>query len=554
MSEEQATSGRPAPAGAGIHQRDVLEAMAPAVCVVEAGGRMVYANPGWRALAEEIFSGRAPGGGEDFFAAPATPSPSTPSPTTDAVAGLRDQVRRVLDGADRMDADHAFEIGERRIWARVRVRRMKSRGRVAAVVSAVDVSEQTEAMHALQARAHRNAVRARMAAYTDDMLLINGPDGRIEWVNESFVRKTGLSPDEVVGRPRTDFITGPFRDSEEYRDLHAALSAVRPALAEFLMPTRDGRSMWVSLRAETPVVADAHVVGQLIVERDVTQLREEESRTRHSLARATSLADELREQSNRLQEQLRDRDAQVHRHRRAYRDFVALASHELRTPLTAVMGYLEMLHEQQATATSLQQGFLEAALRNTARLEHLVDGLLTLNQIDTGDLTLATTLVDVDDVLHAVVAKFLPRAERRGIRIEVRGPGLAAMTDRRRLDQIVEHLLANAVKFTPDGGSIGVSGTVSEDHLTIEVRDTGCGIPPDDLPQVTQRFYRGGTPTGEAPGAGLGLAIVEELAGLMDGSLRLTSVPGQGTTATVELLLVPEPTASSAGPVPDHAS
>jgi len=169
----------------------------------------------------------------------------------------------------------------------------------------------------------------------------------------------------------------------------------------------------------------------------------------------------------------------------------------------------------------------------------LIEDLFTLSRAEVGELVLAREPVDVGAIVRRTVDTVAPLAWRAG-RVEVVAqvpPDLpSALADERRLEQVLSNLLHNGVRHTPPGGIVAVVAAAEEDTVRIEVRDTGEGIPPEELPYVWERFYRGERARAEdSRGAGLGLALVKELAETMGGTVEVESVLGEGSCFTVRL-------------------
>ncbi|HEY1043895.1 MAG TPA: ATP-binding protein [Telluria sp.] len=221
--------------------------------------------------------------------------------------------------------------------------------------------------------------------------------------------------------------------------------------------------------------------------------------------------------------------------------FLANASHELRTPLTLIEGPLGTLLEDPAEQLSAgARESLQMARRNTARMKVLVDSLLDFARLEAGRMEAQLEPVDLGELTCELASLFRSGFAAAGIAFEVdAGPGaVLTMVDSAMWEKIVINLLSNALKYTPEG-KVGLTLRRRDGAIALAVRDTGIGIAPDDLPHVTDRFFRGRQPGARAPaaGTGLGLAMVSELARLHGGSLSIESKQGQGTVVTV---LVPD--------------
>jgi len=221
------------------------------------------------------------------------------------------------------------------------------------------------------------------------------------------------------------------------------------------------------------------------------------------------------------------------------RELIANVSHELRTPVATIRGYLDSnLTGNEESSTELQHD-LEVMAREVERLQGLIDDLFTLARAEVDGLALELRPTDVGAVVQRRVEAMAPLAWQKE-RVEVVAetpPDLPlALADAGRLEQVLVNLLRNGVRHTPPGGIVAVVVTAEEDVIRIEVRDTGEGIPPDDLPHIWERFYRGKSARAEnIPGAGLGLALVKELTEAMGGTVGLESTFGQGSCFTVTL-------------------
>jgi two-component system phosphate regulon sensor histidine kinase PhoR len=220
-------------------------------------------------------------------------------------------------------------------------------------------------------------------------------------------------------------------------------------------------------------------------------------------------------------------------------EFVANVSHELRTPLTAIQGYLETLLGGALEDPDHARRFLEIAARHTERLGRLLNDLTDLSNIELGRVALRLEPVPLDDAIEAVLAIVRPRAEAGGVALAADLPaGLPpAQADHDRLEQILLNLVDNAVKYTPRGGRVTVSARgVPGGRVEIAIVDTGIGIPPADLPRITERFYRvDKARSRELGGTGLGLAIVKHLVIAHGGELAIESEPNRGTVVRVAL-------------------
>jgi two-component system phosphate regulon sensor histidine kinase PhoR len=239
---------------------------------------------------------------------------------------------------------------------------------------------------------------------------------------------------------------------------------------------------------------------------------------------------------------------------RLRQDFVANVSHELKTPLSVIKVCVETLLDGAADDPEPRGQFLQQISHQTERLHALILDLLSLARIESGAELLELGPVPLAQALREALDRHRTRAEARGQSLSLVGassrwvPGdplppetdpdeqVAAWADEEALEQILDNLLDNAVKYTPDGGKIEVGWRADDHAITVEVRDTGIGIPEPDLPRIFERFYRvDKARSRELGGTGLGLAIVKHLTQALNGTVRASSRLGSGTTFTVTL-------------------
>ena len=229
---------------------------------------------------------------------------------------------------------------------------------------------------------------------------------------------------------------------------------------------------------------------------------------------------------------------ELRRLERLRQEFVANVSHELKTPLSVIKVCVETLLDSAMDDPQHRRQFLEQLNGQSNRLHALILDLLSLARIESGEELFDFQPVAVPDVVEACVERHRPRADAKGQVFDIVPPAgeeaLVVWADEEALEQILDNLLDNAVKYTPEGGRVSVCWRREGQQVCLEVADTGIGIPPSDLPRIFERFYRvDKARSREMGGTGLGLSIVKHLAQAMRGSVRAASRPGQGTTFTV---------------------
>jgi len=219
------------------------------------------------------------------------------------------------------------------------------------------------------------------------------------------------------------------------------------------------------------------------------------------------------------------------------RNLTADVAHELRTPLHIIQGNLEGIVDgvYQPTTEHIQM-----LIEETQLLSRLVEDLRTLSLAESGHLPLHTEPIRVAELLADLATSFRGQAETAGVTVRLETDRLAGTTiegDVMRLNQVLANLMVNALRYTPQGGSVTLGGLPTASGVRLTVSDTGRGIPAKDLPFVFDRFWRGDPARTRKDGAGggLGLAIVKQLVELHGGEVHVQSREGQGTTFTIEL-------------------
>lgn len=226
---------------------------------------------------------------------------------------------------------------------------------------------------------------------------------------------------------------------------------------------------------------------------------------------------------------------------RARQVFLSIASHELKTPLTALMGYASLLQRrtaQNGVLTERDRRALRVIVNQATRLNRLISALLDLSRIETGQLSIERQVFDLYAMARHGVEEVQPALERHTVSINHLHEPLFVEGDELRMEQVLQNLLQNAIKYSPEGGAITVLVQREDDWACLSVTDQGIGIPTEALPKLFHRFYR--APNVEAEhvsGIGIGLFIVKEIVSLHGGEVAATSTEGKGSTFTIRLPL-----------------
>jgi two-component system phosphate regulon sensor histidine kinase PhoR len=231
---------------------------------------------------------------------------------------------------------------------------------------------------------------------------------------------------------------------------------------------------------------------------------------------------------------------ELRRLERLRQDFVANVSHELKTPLSVITACVETLIEGGVDDIEHRGRFLQRIEDETHRLHALILDLLSLARIESGDQALALQALSVSELARACIERHQARTQGKKQTLLLEPPvhdaDAQVLADEEALSEILDNLIDNAVKYTPEGGTIHLRWHNENGDCRIEVQDTGIGIPAADLPRIFERFYRvDKARSREVGGTGLGLSIVKHLVQAMQGSVRAESEPGHGSTFIIQL-------------------
>ena len=400
------------------------------------------------------------------------------------------------------------------------------------------VLRSTDVTERLRARERLLEANQRLGTVIDALpiaALLEDEHRSVLLTNEAFVElfEIPVPPDELTGhsleelRPVLSLRFGdPTRDPSPER-LERILAGRKTVLGDRI-PLADGR---VLERDYVPVPVEGEVRGHLWLFRDVSHQAETE-------AVWEQLLESQFEENRKLVELDEAKSA-----------FLAEISHELRTPLTSILSFTELLDDGlEHGRLEEQREFLDVIARNAGRLLRLVDDLVLLDRIETGKIGIEWGAFDVPSLVTASVASFTPTAEKRGISLETEiGEGPPLSGDAQRVAQVLDVLISNAVKFTPEGGRIVVTARPIRRAWQLEVIDSGIGVPSAERESLFERFYRASNArAARVPGSGLGLSIARAITDLHGGSIELADAEPNGTTVVVRLPLGRQPAGAGA--------
>ena len=210
-------------------------------------------------------------------------------------------------------------------------------------------------------------------------------------------------------------------------------------------------------------------------------------------------------------------------------DFISSVSHELRTPLTSIKGWAITLQGDEPIDSELLKDGLEIIETESERLTNMVEELLDFSKFISGRIVLEKSIFCIRDTIEMIEKQYMPRAKDNKIdlAVNISDDVQFFLGDENRIKQLLLNLLDNAVKFTPAGGEVSLDAYTQDNNLVLIVKDTGIGIPPEDLPHVKEKFYKGKHSKSHS---GIGLSICEEIVTLCNGNLEIESEIDKGTS------------------------
>lgn len=227
---------------------------------------------------------------------------------------------------------------------------------------------------------------------------------------------------------------------------------------------------------------------------------------------------------------------QLRQAEKSRRECVANISHELKTPLTAIHGYAETLLDGALDDASVRRDFVSHIYTQAQHLHTLVDDILRLSRLESGLSPMSLSPTDILPIIHATTDQFKNRIDDKHLTLTLDLPATAPLlrSNADALHHILSNLLENAIKYTPENGTISVALSVADSDLTLSVADTGIGMSADEQARVFERFWRSDeAKSADIPGTGLGLAIVKHLTQPLGGAISLSSIPGKGSCFSI---------------------
>jgi PAS domain S-box-containing protein len=409
----------------------------------------------------------------------------------------------LLDFAGKVEGiiTFAFEVTEQ----------VQSRRRVEGL--AADLQYQRQALQVSEER-YRSLVEA-----TTQIIWNTNAEGNFVTPQPQWSAFTGQATEELWGWGWLE-VVHPQDQASTSAAWVAAVATHQLYQVEHRLRRCDGEYRYMSVRAVPVLEEDGSIREWIGVHNDITDRKQAEAENAQLLQREQTARTEA-EAANRMKD-----------------EFLATLSHELRTPLNAILGWTQLLQKGQLPAPTRKRA-LETVERNARIQAQLVEDILDVSRIITGNLRLQMQPVNLKIVIEAAVDAVQLAAQAKDIAVALKFQDTTELIsgDANRLQQVVWNLLSNAIKFTPKGGQVQVSLTRLGSDAQIQVQDTGQGIHPDFLPHIFERFRQAdGSTTRAQGGLGLGLAIVRHLVELHGGHIQAHS-PGKGRGATFTISL-----------------
>ncbi|WBY02325.1 PAS domain-containing protein [Ramlibacter tataouinensis] len=382
----------------------------------------------------------------------------------------------------------------------------------------------------LRAQAERDRAHAMLSSFIEavpGVVYAKDRQGRMLVANRGAAELIGKPPAEFIGRTDLEFLEDKQQAAALMaRDRRIMDSGVAELLEEPIRLADGSPAWWLSSKAPLRDASGA-VIGLVGASIDITE--------------RIAAEQALRAREQELQEQDRRKDA-----------FLATLAHELRNPLAALSNGLAVLSRGPALpAEGPARRTLDIMDRQLRHLVHLVDDLLDVSRINSDKITLRLRCVTVQELVAAVIEACRPALQsgRHPLQVDLPAEPLAVQADLTRLVQVLTNLVVNATKYSDPGGGVWLRATREGDQVAISVVDRGIGIPADVLPHLGEMFVQARDALERAQGGlGIGLALVRKLVQMHGGSFSAESAgPGQGSTFTVRLPLLPQEAATAAG-------
>jgi PAS domain S-box-containing protein len=370
-----------------------------------------------------------------------------------------------------------------------------------------EVEKRTEALRKSEAMLAESQRLAKIGSFELDVAT-----RRLTWSEQQY-RNFGLEPRPEIDRA---FVIARI----DPRDLARHEAVVKAAIAR-------GEAFAMDYRVVHPdgTVLTMHTIGRPVFDAE------------GRIVKLVGTSQDVTERT-RMEEQLRAQYEKLQQLDELKSNFVNSVTHELRTPLTTILGYAEFLEDEvDGPVTPGQRGFIHQIQRGARRLEYLLNDLLDFARMEAGTFMLKVVPTSLDDRVREVLESLRPQAGEMHVALETHLPDgpLALEVDPQRIGQVLTNLLANAIKFSPKGGTVTVSAFRRGERVRCEIADAGPGITDADMARLFKRFSQLEAGVGMGKGTGLGLSISKALVEAHGGAIGVESTPGAGSTFWFEL-------------------
>jgi len=347
----------------------------------------------------------------------------------------------------------------------------------------------------------KQAILAAIVESSDDAIISKTVDGIITSWNRSATNMFGFKENEAIGK-HISIIIPDDRMHEETVIIESIRSGKKIDHFETIRQAKDGSKIHLSLTVSPVRDRKLKITGASIIARDISARIEAEK------------------QRQLYTEGLREL---VH-----YKDeFMVMASHELKTPLTVISASLQYLRKIMEEDANLP--FLDQTIKQVDKLSALISNLLDVSKIQAGKLALNRSVFDMTALIEEMRLNLQQTTDNHHIVANHSSDKLIVNADRERIEQVFTSIIGNAIKYTPKSGDIIINASRKGNDISVDILDTGIGIPEKDIDHIFQRFYRVGGSAGSFPGSGVGLYIASEIIKSHGGEIRAESEIGKGS-------------------------
>ena len=386
-------------------------------------------------------------------------------------------------------------------------------------IALTDITERIQA--AEQLRKADISLRLMLESVTDCAIIMLDTTGHVENWNIAAQRINGYAEAEIIGQHFSRFYPLECIARGEPKQALDAVIAGGRIEAEGWRLRKDGSTFWANVVITTMRDAGGNLCGFVKLTRDFTERRH-------------------------LEQMLTEKNAELERTRAeaekanlAKSDFISSMSHELRTPLNAILGFTQLLENALPPPTEIQAIRFQQILKAGWYLLELINEILDLAVIESGKLTLSPEPLSLEKVMLECQAMIEPQAQKCDIRLTFPTFDIPyfVRADRVRLKQVLINLLSNAIKYNCEHGAVEVKYSVTDSgHIRISIKDSGVGLSPEKQAQLFQPFNRLGQESGGVEGTGIGLVVTKRLVDLMEGTIGVKSIVGEGSEFWIELM------------------